>query len=401
MEYEEIKKVIESCHLNFLIGSGASVPFLGTLSNIETLLTELSQKENDDNREIVDASIKRHYYDVAVKGNSEIETGVGSKLESVKVSYSDFIKAINVILTKRKTNLVTKQANLFTTNMDLFLDYTLEKQKLAFNDGFSGRMNPVYGTENFHNSIRKTSTHYEFQSEVPLFNVFKLHGSVNWKLNNDKITYDYGHTILNEINSLSSNGSDFLPVEYESKEEDTEGNKIWKYYTIDELYKNQGLLGIEKGQTHLQFIEAYNKLQMVNPTKQKFEITTNDVVFYELLRMYSNHLERENSVLFVFGFSFADEHIREITKRVAASNPTLLIVIFAYDLKSKISIEKEIAFSANVKVIYDEKDKLKYSLETINEYYFKKLADELECSKIVESFKTETTEPKTTEDEQS
>ena len=29
------------------------------------------------------------------------------------------------------------------------------------------------------------------------------------------------------------------------------------------------------------------------------------------------------------------------------------------------------------------------------------LADELECSKIVESFKTETTEPKTTEDEQS
>ena len=116
---------------------------------------------------------------------------------------------------------------------------------------------------------------------------------------------------------------------------------------------------------------------------------------------YSNHLERENSVLFVFGFSFADEHIREITKRVAASNPTLLIVIFAYDLKSKISIEKEIAFSANVKVIYDEKDKLKYSLETINEYYFKKLADELECSKIVESFKTETTEPKTTEDEQS
>jgi len=26
MKYEQIKKIIESCHLNFLIGSGASKP---------------------------------------------------------------------------------------------------------------------------------------------------------------------------------------------------------------------------------------------------------------------------------------------------------------------------------------------------------------------------------------
>lgn len=376
MEYQEIKKVIESCHLNFLIGSGASVPFLKTLSNIETLLTELSNKEGDSNKEIVDASIKKHYYDVAIKGNSEIASGAGSKLDSVIKSYSDFIAAINTILTKRKTNLVTKQANLFTTNMDLFLDYTLEKQKLTFNDGFFGRMNPVYGTENFHNSIRKTSTHYEFQSEVPLFNVFKLHGSVNWKLNNGKITYDYGNSILNEINSLLED--DFLPIEYASNEKDNDGKNIWRCYTIDELYKNIETEKITKSESHLNFLKAYNKLQMVNPTKQKFEITTQDVIFYELLRMYSNHLERENSVLFVIGFSFADEHIREITKRVAAANPTLLIVIFAYDLSSKENIEKEMPTSSNVKIIYDQEDKIKYSLKTINEIYFTKLADELE-----------------------
>jgi hypothetical protein len=35
MDYEEVKKVIESCHLNFLIGSGASAPFFKTLGNIE------------------------------------------------------------------------------------------------------------------------------------------------------------------------------------------------------------------------------------------------------------------------------------------------------------------------------------------------------------------------------
>ena len=398
MGYEEIKKVIESCHLNFLIGSGASTPFLGTLSDIETLLTDLSKKENDDNKKIVDASIKKHYYDVAVKGNSEIDSkNENKKLDSVKTAYSNFISAINIILTKRKTNLVTKQANLFTTNMDLFLDYTLENQKIAFNDGFSGRMRPVYGTENFHNSIRKTSTHYEFQSEIPLFNVFKLHGSVNWKLNNGKITYDYGNTILNKINTLSINSNDFLPILYASSEKDNGGNNIWKCYTVDELYKNIKTEKITKSDSHSLFLEAYDELQMVNPTKQKFEITTQDVVFYELLRMYSNHLERENSVLFVFGFSFADEHIREITKRVAASNPTLLILIFAYDLKSKENIQREIPISANVKIIYDVEDNIKYSLDTINLHFFTKLANELVGNSKEETIENE--EPKTVENE--
>ena len=50
MNSEEITKVIESCHLNFLIGSGASKPFLETLGIIEDLLTELSDKEDDDER---------------------------------------------------------------------------------------------------------------------------------------------------------------------------------------------------------------------------------------------------------------------------------------------------------------------------------------------------------------
>lgn len=42
-------------------------------------------------------------------------------------------------------------------------------------------------------------------------------------------------------------------------------------------------------------------------------------------------MERENSLLFVMGFSFADEHIAQITKRAADTNPTLQVVVFAYD----------------------------------------------------------------------
>ena len=48
MEYELFRKIVESCHLNFLIGSGSSRPFLGTLGTIEQMLTDLSFEEETD-----------------------------------------------------------------------------------------------------------------------------------------------------------------------------------------------------------------------------------------------------------------------------------------------------------------------------------------------------------------
>lgn len=62
------------------------------------------------------------------------------------------------------------------------------------------------------------------------------------------------------------------------------------------------------------FVNEYNNLHIINPTKEKFEETLLSNVYYDLLRMYSNELEKNNTVLFVFGFSFKDEHIYSITK---------------------------------------------------------------------------------------
>ena len=93
------------------------------------------------------------------------------------------------------------------------------------------------------------------------------------------------------------------------------------------------------------FITAYKKFIIVNPTKRKFAETVLDYHFYELMRLYSNALEKENSVLFVAGFSFADEHIATLTRRSAENNPTLKVNIFAFcdeeedDLKKNIGID--------------------------------------------------------------
>ncbi|NLK37170.1 MAG: DUF87 domain-containing protein, partial [Epulopiscium sp.] len=72
------------------------------------------------------------------------------------------------------------------------------------------------------------------------------------------------------------------------------------------------------------------QLQIVNPTKEKFDTTIMNIAYHELIRIFSNELEKENSVLLVYGFSFKDEHILEITKR-SIVNPTLQIYIFCYD----------------------------------------------------------------------
>jgi len=127
------------------------------------------------------------------------------------------------------------------------------------------------------------------------------------------------------------------------------------------------------------FKEAYEKLVIINPTKEKFKDTLMNQTHYDLLRIYANELEKENTLLFVMGFSFADEHIRELTVRVANTNPTLQVIIFAYDKKAKENIEKNIIMSKVMNNnIFIESPSSKedcdyvYNFDTINKKIFKK-----------------------------
>lgn len=370
IEYEDLKKIIESCHLNFLIGSGVSSPYLSILGKIEDLLSENESSESPN--KIIEMSLKSHYFNECVKGNlallnrEDCEEDKENDFENVYNNYKTLIDSLQTILINRKSNLVSKQVNLFTTNMDLFLDKTIEDSGYVINDGFSGRMNPKFGTENFYNSIHKYSSHYEYKSELPLFNLFKMHGSVNWKRINQNeengtydISYDNNLEILRNISTVDLNDC-VIPIK-DSNEE---------YEELLEVAKN-----IEEGQELNVFKEKYDELVMINPTKDKFRDTTSNFYFYELLRMYANHLEKENSVLFVLGFSFADEHIREITKRVLKSNPTLLIVVFCK--KDDVTWFKECFNFLNNLVCITPEDDNHYKLDEANNFLFEKLAHEL------------------------
>ncbi|HEY9031068.1 MAG TPA: SIR2 family protein, partial [Kangiella sp.] len=108
------------------------------------------------------------------------------------------------------------------------------------------------------------------------------------------------------------------------------------------------------------FINSFNDLQLVNPTKKKFQDTVLNEYYYGLLRIYSNALEKENSILFVIGFSFSDEHIHKLTMQVANSNPTLTIYIFSHTTSLSILYESMVsdAKNKNIKIIKPEEGEL-------------------------------------------
>jgi hypothetical protein len=216
--------------------------------------------------------------------------------------------------------------------MDIFLDKTLDETGVEFNDGFSGKFEPEFSTSNYQKSFFKSSAQYDIKSELPLFNLFKLHGSLTWKQvklkgKETKIMYD---STLQTLRKLDK-------IKFKVDEEIISNIK-----DFEEAKKQVIELDVKSLDNHFKFLKEYKDLVMINPNKEKFESTTLRLEYYEQLRMYSNALEKENSVLFVCGFSFADEHIKEITLRVSNSNPTLIIYIFCCSDESKIDIEKKL-----------------------------------------------------------
>ncbi|CAC9445683.1 FIG036446: hypothetical protein [uncultured Gammaproteobacteria bacterium] len=320
---KNIKKSIASANINFLIGSGVSAPFLETLTDIEKQLSEAEESKNSDE----EIKIKKKYFEKSISGNIFLlPEQIRCPFFRIDVleQYKEFYKTINALILQRESSLLSKQVNIFTTNVDILSEIALEETGVEFNDGFHGRFNPKYNVGNFKKSYYKTSLHYENTSEIPVFNIIKLHGSVSWRAEGKNIELDKDLKLVNEIQKSLINEDD-------------------------------------------KFKENYDKLMIVNPSKKKFEDTVLNETHYDLLRIYNNELEKENGVLFVMGFSFADEHIRELTLRVANTNPTSIIYIFVYD-KDDSEIYKELendAKNSNICLLTAKK----YDFEEINKFF--------------------------------
>ncbi|MCL2650758.1 MAG: SIR2 family protein [Candidatus Azobacteroides sp.] len=325
------------------MGSGISSPYFGTLGKIEEWLTELEENTTIDKElnDFIRASLYGSYYQVAMKDNvdiyntnfnrdkpaSSIPISKRIKLLNTYRAYRDFLRILNQILYNRRSNTVSKQVNLFTTNIDIFFEKVIEDLDLCYNDGFNGIFRRRFSLRNFKKSFFQKSLHYDNIAEIPVYNLLKIHGSITWELIDSELQFT-GLSLIESLNELKDDSEllDIVALD----------NSTWttkkRNATIDEIIENAESYCSIMGRIPniSDFVEGYEKLQIVNPTKEKFKDTTLNKTYYETLRLYANELEKENSVLFIMGFSMADEHIREITIRAAKSNPTLKIFICSY-----------------------------------------------------------------------
>lgn len=405
MTLDKLKNIIQSSHINFLFGAGLSLPYLKALGNIETWLTECAIIKDYKVEQIVEDNLKINYVEGVMKPCLDAISmdKKPKELEGVENAYRDFLRIWNHIISRRGSSLLSKQVNIFTTNIDPLLEGVAEDLGIEFNNGFKGVMRPVFREEAFSSIVSKVSPLYQRTSELPTFNYLKMHGSVNWrhKENSAEIFYDGSLDILKKVVGCIKEyppqhrviepqkpGFDLKALEMAVKNsigsvapESLEGRDIEEEIPTESL-------SIDSASSELMrsFREAYDELVMINPRKAKFRETVLDLHFYELMRLYANALEKPTTCLFAMGFSFADEHIAQITRRAVASNPTLLVIIFAYNDGAKAAIQKCIGKSNHNNIIIlspeefkaaqDEEGKksveeLKvFDLASINKYVF-------------------------------
>jgi hypothetical protein len=89
------------------------------------------------------------------------------------------------------------------------------------------------------------------------------------------------------------------------------------------------------------FATGYMQVAVINPNAEKHLETVLDTNYASMLRKFTLELEKENSVLFIFGFSLKDKHIRELLYGVMKNNPTLIVVYLYHKEYDEVTDELE------------------------------------------------------------
>lgn len=358
--HKEHIKVLESSNVNFLIGSGVSANILATLNDVEDLVEynddRLLHKTSNSKRTQIEAIL---YYRFLMKSIYPIVNEDEDKVNKHTCQIAELLASLHSIFEKKKDPNLEKQINIFTTNYDMFFENALEQKQLYYNDGFMGRIKPRFSMSNFSIAINNISNLNFRKVPSTFFNVIKFHGSLNWINKNNNI--DYKFDIETKLKQFVEKYSPLFQTTYDKLEVLYKSEKFSKL-KLDEKYEKIKDLFTDSKQTEsLEFIKEYKKtFAIVNPTKEKFSETLLSLNYHDMLRLYSTNLEREHVSLFVFGFSFADEHILKITER-SLINPELKLVIYAYDKNALDSYKEKfskIKSSNSVTIIYDEKKKM-------------------------------------------
>jgi len=331
-------------NLNFLFGAGASYGFLPTLAlrirnqlgeayTFETLAKDLEKHRHEK----LYALLFMLYYQKCIQPGLPLSQDADLKPEQSPVifEYKNFLMTLLSVLSRQNSN--DKKCNIYTTNYDdcfeLAGDSIISENQFSciFNDGSAGFKQRRFHTKNFNNRVIQKGIFDKHSEFIPQINLLHPHGSVYWERFEQKIKVNYSKSnyqiefdlkqaelliefdkLINDPRSVWNDLNDFL-------EDNVEQFKL-----------------LDDGP----FWEAYKSIPIVNPTKWKFHETVFEEAYYQILRHLSFELERPNSVLITFGFSFSDEHILHLVQR-SLSNPSLTVFVSCYnDAERSVMMDK-------------------------------------------------------------
>ena len=339
-------------NINILIGSGASSGLFPTLAlnmkngdsrhSIETITTLIEQSKSL-HKEKLKALLFMHYYKTCIIPISQFDIDVlDEPKKAVIENYSTFLKTILSILSKRRSS--DRRCNLFTTNYDgciaLTADKILKDGKVEFiiNDGTRGFRKKYLQAKNFNSYVRQTGVFALQHNDLQQINLIHLHGSAYWHKDGENIVVDYNKSIDPVLAFDEATVTAFsVLIDHQNT-------------TFAMLEAYASVLDEDFEAAAAKFLDEYNHLPIVNPTKWKFYETVFEEHYYQMLRALSYELEKPNTVFITFGFSFADEHILNLVKR-SLSNPSLQLFVCCFNSNNEEKMRAKFIGHENVQFI--------------------------------------------------
>jgi NAD-dependent SIR2 family protein deacetylase len=183
-------------------------------------------------------------------------------------------KFLRNILTSRKRS--QKRMQLYTLNYDTLFEQAAQEINATIIDGFSFNRTPTFNGSNYDLDVVKREhhrVHHEENYEEKVFQLFKLHGSLDWRELKDE----------------------------EGADEDTRVIRV-------------------------QDIDAPGTTVFIPPSAQKYE-QSYAMPYFEMMSRFQQTMRRESTVLLVVGYSFSDAHINRVILEALASNLNFEIVV--------------------------------------------------------------------------
>ena len=188
-----------------------------------------------------------------------------SKPNSEPKTHKDFLTKI--LAARKKTS---PRAKIFTLNYDTFFEDAASDIKAVVIDGFCFNEKRIFNSTDFDLDIvqrENSRIHKEENFYDKVFHLYKMHGSVTWKL---------------------------------------EGREIKK---------------LDKSQ-----IEENKEPLLIYPNASKFE-ESYQMPFYEMISRFQISLRATNTTLMIIGFNFGDNHINRIIEEAVDSNLSLKVIV--------------------------------------------------------------------------